>query len=100
MIRLLLTRIGREILRGIREEIDDARETGEFPFLRSRIEWHEDKAAEWKARAQQREDRGYATSTNRKQRRAYFRALAAAKRNEGTARALSDLIDALSKGAK
>ena len=97
MLRLLLSRLGREILRGIRDEIDDARETGEFPLLRARIEAHENLATEWAQKAEAREDKGYHTSKNRSLRRAYTRAVLASKRNATTARGLERIVELLRK---
>ena len=80
MWKLLLSRIGREILRELADEFREDRERGVFLLVRRRIKWHENRAAEWQYRADGR--------TGRPRRRA----LRAAKRNSWIAQALDRLI--------
>jgi hypothetical protein len=92
MLRLILSKIGHEILRELLEEIRDARELNKFPLIRARIEWHEDRAAEWSRKVSNRAD-----PKTRKQRRAYRRAIVARDRNKWIAEQLSDLLERWSR---
>ena len=75
---------------------EDARETKDFPLIRARVEWHENKAAEWLLKAIDRKKKGYDVGS-RAHRRSYRRAALAAKRNAATARLLENIIEGLSK---
>ncbi len=87
MWRLIARRILKQSASILRDELDEAIETGEWPLLERRIERHEDKAGEAYNLSQILKG-----STLRQHKRRYRRALRQVKRHRNAAKDIAALI--------